>query len=302
MISNLDTFILQNQNVKELPNIPNKENKFRLVLDNIKLQLLPESFGYGFPLLSELILSNNLLQTIPNSIGNIVSLRILDLHNNKLNTLPESIGNLINLISLDLENNSLITLPESLVNLPKLKTLDLTNNKLIKLPNQMTKLTSLKNLFVNDNTKLTELPELNYANLDIIEFENTGIKTYPISFQNYKGYNKALHPILQAKDFPFMYPYKPIENKERNRIDLVNNMNEPVIANRILDDEEKNEEFIKGMNRLDPNAIRNIAEFWSNETNKTKGGKTKKLKVQKSKLRKRSRKHKRSKKYRKSRR
>jgi hypothetical protein len=299
MTSNLDTFILQNQIVKGLPDIPNKENKFRVILDNIKLQLLPESFGYGFPLLSELILSNNLLQTIPNSIGNIISLKILDLHNNKLNSLPESIGNLVNLISLDLDDNSLITLPESLVNLSKLKTLGLTNNKVIKLPNQMTKLTSLKNLFVNDNTKLTELPELNYANLDIIEFENTGIKVYPSSFQNYKGYNKALHPILQAKDFPFMYPYKPIENKNRNKTDLVNNMNEPVIANRILDDEEKNEEFIKGMNRLDPNAIRNIAEFWGNET---KGGKTKKLKIQKSKLRKRSRKHKRSKKYRKSRR
>jgi len=51
------------------------------------------------------------------------------LYNNKLSTLPESIGNLFSLKELDLANNQLTTLPESISNLKSLQTLNLGRNK-----------------------------------------------------------------------------------------------------------------------------------------------------------------------------
>ena len=54
---------------------------------------------------------DNQLLTLPTSIGNLKSLRILDLRNNQLTSLPNSIGNLQSLEELDLRHNEFITIP-----------------------------------------------------------------------------------------------------------------------------------------------------------------------------------------------
>ncbi len=60
------------------------------------------------------ILSYNHISTLPESIGNLSSLQILDLRGNKLNKLPESIGDLKSLKTLDLKYTNLTNLPNSL--------------------------------------------------------------------------------------------------------------------------------------------------------------------------------------------
>ncbi len=72
-------------------------------------------------------LSNNLLQTLPESITKLTNLSSLYLYSNQLSTLPESITKLTNLTSLNLSSNQLSTLPESITKLTNLTALDLSN-------------------------------------------------------------------------------------------------------------------------------------------------------------------------------
>jgi len=82
----------------------------------------------------------------------------LGLYNCGIKTLPESIGNLISLESLFLGSNQLWTLPEFIGNLKSLKELYLSNNELSTLPNSILKLKSLQYLNLEDNDIWT-LPE-----------------------------------------------------------------------------------------------------------------------------------------------
>ncbi len=50
---------------------------------------------------------DNQLELLPDTIGDLASLRKLILQNNRLASLPKSIGNIKNLTDLDLRNNSL---------------------------------------------------------------------------------------------------------------------------------------------------------------------------------------------------
>ena len=80
--------------------------------------------------LDSLDLSTNQLTTLPESIGNLSSLKELYLYDNQLTTLPESIGNLSSLERLSLHHNQLTTLPESICNLPSDCYISVFNNQL----------------------------------------------------------------------------------------------------------------------------------------------------------------------------
>lgn len=97
----------------------------------------------------ELGLFRDLIYSLPESIGNLKSLKRLYLHNNRLTTLPESIGNLSSLENLSLAENDLTTLPESISNLKSLEHLLLDSNKLRRLPESLRKLSSLQTLNLN---------------------------------------------------------------------------------------------------------------------------------------------------------
>jgi Leucine-rich repeat (LRR) protein len=105
----------------------------------------------------ELNISYNKLISIPESIGNLVNLRILYCHSNELISLPESIGNLVNLKNLDLSRNKLISLPESIGNLVALRYLNIYWNDLIELPQSIIKLRNLRYLNIDTN-HITERP------------------------------------------------------------------------------------------------------------------------------------------------
>jgi Leucine-rich repeat (LRR) protein len=100
---------------------------------------LPDSIG-NLINLQVLNLANNNLESLPDSIGNLINLQYLYLSNNKFSTLPDSIGNLINLQELYLHINKFSSLPDSIANLINLKKLYLFYNKLVSLPTSILKI------------------------------------------------------------------------------------------------------------------------------------------------------------------
>jgi leucine-rich repeat protein SHOC2 len=94
---------------------------------------------------------------VPAEIGQLTSLRELDLYGNKLTSLPAEIGQLTSLRKLNLSGNQLTSLPAEIGQLTLLEVLDLRRNELTSLPTEIGQLTSLESLYLSDN-KLTSLP------------------------------------------------------------------------------------------------------------------------------------------------
>lgn len=120
---------------------------------------LPESVG-NLKSLQILNLDENQLITLPESIGNLKSLQELYLENNQLTFLPESIGNLQSIQVLDMQINQLNTLPESIGNLISLQILYLGRNRLVSLPESMWLLKNLKSIRLGDNSWKEEWREI----------------------------------------------------------------------------------------------------------------------------------------------
>ncbi|GLD51859.1 E3 ubiquitin-protein ligase LRSAM1 isoform X1, partial [Lates japonicus] len=83
---------------------------------------------------------------------------VLDLHENKLTSLPEDIGKLALLQILNVEKNRLKALPDSIGDLRLLQTLSLKGNYLSELPSSVGSLHSLRTLDVSDNN-IVQLPK-----------------------------------------------------------------------------------------------------------------------------------------------
>ncbi|KAL4559681.1 hypothetical protein LXL04_031824 [Taraxacum kok-saghyz] len=99
--------------------------------------------------------NNNISGEIPTSLGNLKSLKVLNISHNKISGhIPVSFGNLKEIESLDLSHNEISGLiPQSLVKLDQLAILDVSNNRLTgRIPNggQMDTMNEL-NFFVNNS-------------------------------------------------------------------------------------------------------------------------------------------------------
>ena len=107
----------------------------------------------------KLDLSNNYLQTIPESLtARLLNLIALDVHSNQLKALPNSIGCLSKLKTLNVSGNFLVSLPKSIQHCRSLEELNANFNKLIRLPDSIGyELTNLRKLSINSN-KLISLP------------------------------------------------------------------------------------------------------------------------------------------------
>lgn len=119
-----------------------------LVLNDNKLSSLPDSIK-EFKQLTTLSLNNNKLQCLPESIVNLKSLEKLLLSNNQLKEIPSNIDRLSKLQVLGLGNNQLEKLPTSIVNLKNLVYLNVTNNKLVSLPPKIKDMKQLKYLMID---------------------------------------------------------------------------------------------------------------------------------------------------------
>lgn len=95
---------------------------------------LPLSFGYHFQTLTTLIIFGCSLQMLPESIGNLTTLKVLNLERNKLSQIPDSIGQLTNLEVMNVSTNELTTLPSTMEKLVELTEFRVQNNHLTIIP------------------------------------------------------------------------------------------------------------------------------------------------------------------------
>ena len=134
-------------------------NLTRLIVNNNLLDSLPESI-VELSKLTELRTYHNVgIGELPDSIGKLTNLRILDAFQNGLQSIPPSIGNLSNLEELTLYSNQFTTLPNSIGNLSNLKTLDLRiNDNLNALPESIGNLANLNSLLIENIPNLNCFP------------------------------------------------------------------------------------------------------------------------------------------------
>lgn len=109
------------------------------------------------------------LKRLPDSIGELISLKSLKLWNIGLNTIPRAIENLKNLKELSIKNNPQIKIPSSIWNLKSLEVLDLSNNNLTTVPNSIKKLENLSELYLYQNY-IESFPKDSIDNLKNLRF------------------------------------------------------------------------------------------------------------------------------------
>ncbi|MEM7055697.1 MAG: leucine-rich repeat domain-containing protein [Bacteroidota bacterium] len=127
-----------------------------LMSQNKKLTSLDPAIGQ-LTSLKKLDLSYNELTSLPPEFEQLASLEELMLSGNPLTWLPVAIGQLKSLKSLHLIGNQLKSLPAAIGQLTSLKKLDLSCNELTSLPPEFEQLASLEELNLVDN-QLTWLP------------------------------------------------------------------------------------------------------------------------------------------------
>ena len=100
--------------------------------------------------------SKNQLQTIPDTIVQLVKLKAVNFSQNQLDFIPKEIGSLPNLIILILNNNNLTQLPRELANLNDLITLNVSFNPLTSIPSGIATLKTLRKLIAEECPFQTE--------------------------------------------------------------------------------------------------------------------------------------------------
>jgi small GTP-binding protein len=202
--NNLKELKLSENKLSKLPkNLKSLTQLERIDLSNNRFTHIPTSINH-LTSLKQLNLSSNQVRNIPKWINGsdkpqkiyfpekIDSLEILNLNNNLLNCIPESIGNLSSLKKLDLGYNSLFKIPSTIGNLENLEFLSIEHNQLTSIPNSIGKLVSLKELKINDN-RLTSLHNSiqNLVNLETLSLENNNLSLVPSSIGSLEKLRKV---------------------------------------------------------------------------------------------------------------
>lgn len=121
-----------------------------------RLRFLPKEVGT----LKKLVILNvaeNELEAVPEQIATL-NLRSLQIYKNAIKSLPENIGQLQTLNILDVSLNALRELPDTIAQLENLQTLDISWNSLQKLPSNIGHLKNLQSLILSGND-LRRLPD-----------------------------------------------------------------------------------------------------------------------------------------------
>lgn len=145
----LETLNLYHNCIRSIPDtIISLQSLTCLHISRNQLSVLPACVC-GLPL-RVLNASNNKLNALPESIGQLTSLMELDVSCNEITALPRHIGRLKALRELNVHRNLLCVLPEDLSDLPLVK-FDFSCNKVSTIPVCYRKMTQLQSLQLENN-------------------------------------------------------------------------------------------------------------------------------------------------------
>lgn len=164
--------------------LPALKNLSELVIADMKLKTIPQSISC-LTQLRYLSFRNNYLTTIPDVFAKASLLKDFSLRNNRLKTIPKAIKSMGALEKLDLGQNPIGKGFDLLTFLPRLKELMLDEVSLRVIPASLESIQSLQSLYLRDNQVrggfeiLAGLPKLEELNLN-----NNRYKTIPKELEN----------------------------------------------------------------------------------------------------------------------
>lgn len=186
----------------------------RIDLTNLNLSRLPIILLF-IPRLRSLHLSHNQLKELPWWLG-LKNIRILHLDNNQFSEIPKVIFSFKKLWHLYLAHNQIKVFPEAMctfkdlsqldlshnlltgiypmINYPELGLLLLNDNNIEIIPESINNSTRLYRLYVNNNPKLSALPNIDkLTHLQELYMDNTEIRQLPIGIENTEIAQKYIH-------------------------------------------------------------------------------------------------------------
>ena len=169
----------------QLSYLPNEINALRKLacfdVSENKLEILPVDLT-GLQGLTDLHLSQNLIETLPDSIGALTKLTIFKVDQNRLVALNPHIGMCVSLQELVVTENFLTELPTSVGHLTKITNLNLDRNRLEFIPMEIGNLTVLGVLSLREN-RLCELPSEigNCRELHVLDVCGNRLRHLPFS-------------------------------------------------------------------------------------------------------------------------
>lgn len=174
-----------------------------LNISDTNISDIKDSFFVHLEKLSTLDLSQNTLNSLPDSIVSLKQLKALHLKRNifsefpekitqitglkhlciggRFESLPDNIGDLVELKDLDLQANKLQAVPYSFRNLLNLERLDFSDNEFDVFPIEITFLSNIEHLSLDGN-KINELPNEieNLKHIKVLNLSNNKLIDFPL--------------------------------------------------------------------------------------------------------------------------
>ncbi|CAH1249879.1 LRRIQ4 [Branchiostoma lanceolatum] len=144
-----------------------------LQLEGLERLLIGNWAGFGKP------------SPVPEDIGRLKNLQVLDLQNSRLESLPDGVGELKQLKYLGIAGNRFTSVPKQIMNLSNVEKLNLSENRISRLPLTLSRLAGLKDMEVSGNP-------LTYPPPDVCEKGTTAI----IDFLKEKEQGKELRKLV----------------------------------------------------------------------------------------------------------
>ena len=128
------------------------------------------------------------LTQIPEWVGGLHKLKVLDFSENAISSIPESLCKLKNLEKLNLSSNQITHIPECLFELKKLRHLILSYNKIESISPRLARLTNLEALCLNKNS-LTSVPEglIELQKLQVVFLGGNRLNRFPWEISQIQG-------------------------------------------------------------------------------------------------------------------
>ncbi|KAH0457269.1 hypothetical protein IEQ34_015176 [Dendrobium chrysotoxum] len=135
------------ENITDIMGLITEQKCLRTLLTYNGIRVLNDNQLVGVACLRVLQINDVNIESIPNSIGNLIHLRYLNLDDTNIKELPESIGSLTNLQFLNLRGCLyLTTLPKAITKLQNLRRFGLYSTPLIFIPKGISKLENINDL------------------------------------------------------------------------------------------------------------------------------------------------------------